>query len=60
MNPKPDDPCSFKKDLKRFEVSVQTRNFEIDLFWKRSLFSGVSSRRLLSDTRRFVSMTNPL
>jgi hypothetical protein len=26
------------KDKKRFEVSVQTRNLEIDLFWKRSLF----------------------
>jgi len=23
---------------KRFDLSVQTRNFEIDLFWKRSLF----------------------
>jgi hypothetical protein len=23
---------------KRFDVSVQIRNFEIDLFWKRSLF----------------------
>lgn len=27
-----------QKDLKRFEVAVQIRNFEIDLFWKRSLF----------------------
>lgn len=24
--------------LKRFDVSLQTRNLEIDLFWKRSLF----------------------
>jgi hypothetical protein len=24
--------------VKRFEVSLQTRNLEIDLFWKRSLF----------------------
>jgi hypothetical protein len=28
-----DDPVT-----KRFEVALQTRNFEIDLFWKRSLF----------------------
>jgi hypothetical protein len=28
-----DDP-----NTKRFEVALQTRNFEIDLFWKRSLF----------------------
>jgi len=27
-----------ERDLKRFEVAVQIRNFEIDLFWKRSLF----------------------
>lgn len=26
------------EDEKRFDVSVQIRNFEIDLFWKRSLF----------------------
>jgi hypothetical protein len=25
-------------DTKQFEVSLQTRNFEIELFWKRSLF----------------------
>ncbi|WLD94624.1 hypothetical protein [Alkalihalobacillus sp. AL-G] len=25
-------------ETKRFEVSLQTRNFEIELFWKRSLF----------------------
>jgi hypothetical protein len=26
------------QNAKRFDVSVQIRNFEIDLFWKRSLF----------------------
>lgn len=26
------------KCSKRFEIALQTRNFEIDLFWKRSLF----------------------
>jgi hypothetical protein len=28
-----DDP-----DKRRFEVALKTRNFEIDLFWKRSFF----------------------
>lgn len=27
-----------ERNLKRFEVAVQIRNFEIELFWKRSLF----------------------
>lgn len=27
-----------ERDIKRFEVSLQTRNFEIELFWKRALF----------------------
>jgi len=26
------------KELKRFDASFATRQFEIDLFWKRSLF----------------------
>ena len=27
-----------RRDLKRFEVALATRQFEIELFWKRSLF----------------------
>jgi hypothetical protein len=27
-----------EQNEKRFDVSVQTRNLEIELFWKRSLF----------------------
>ena len=27
-----------ERNIKRFDVSIQIRNLEIDLFWKRSLF----------------------
>jgi hypothetical protein len=27
-----------EKQLKRFEIAIQIRNFEIELFWKRALF----------------------
>lgn len=33
-----DDGQSSKLDGKRFEVAIQIRNFEIELFWKRSIF----------------------
>lgn len=33
------DPCNHSNsDIKRFDVVVQIRNFEIELFWKRSIF----------------------
>ena len=42
MIPTPtDNSLSGNEDLKkakRYDVSLQTRNFEIDLFWKRALF----------------------
>jgi hypothetical protein len=36
---KPDTPNTDEAHKKtRFDVAVQVRNFEIELFWKRSLF----------------------
>ncbi len=29
-----------EKEKERFKVSLETRNFEIELFWKSSLFFG--------------------
>ncbi len=34
----PNDANTPRPEAKRFEVAVQIRNFEIDLFWKRSVF----------------------
>ena len=33
-----DSNNSRERDKEKFKVSLETRNFEIDLFWKRSLF----------------------
>ena len=34
----PNDTILVNPEAKRFGVAVQIRNFEIELFWKRSIF----------------------
>lgn len=38
VTPLPTQPSEIEKTKKRYEVSLDTRKLEIELFWKRSLF----------------------